>query len=101
MAKTQVKTMRAALAQMCGTAGWSYAKDLSKEVVREASEAAIDELDREKAESLRMKAQALKEGFKKWIEAVERSKEFDDVPDVAWIGNLQFDEELNFDKAVG
>lgn len=77
-AETQrILLIKQGLVQMCSTPGWAYFQGMSKNVIAQAIQEALDEDDPVRAESKRLKAKAMQKGLAELFGAVEIAKSFD------------------------
>jgi hypothetical protein len=74
--QSQQTAIKAAIIQMTATQGWGNVKQLANGLVQRATVDALEEEDRDKGESKRLKAQALRKGFSDWFIAIEAYKQF-------------------------
>lgn len=90
--------IRAALLQTTNTMGWTYVKQMAENIVKQSTQAALDEENPALGESKRLKAKALQAGFKDFFSVIETAKSFgtDDEPD--WFAELNQFEELSHGK---
>lgn len=86
--------VRAALMQTTNTLGWAYVKQMADNIVKQTTQAALDEDNPAIAESKRVKAKAMQVGFRDFFAAIETTKAFgtDEQPD--WFASLNEFEEL-------
>lgn len=86
--------IRAALMQTTNTVGWAYVKQMADNIVRQSTQAALDEENPSLGESKRLKAKSLQSGFKEFFSVIETTKTIgtDNEPD--WFAELSQFEEL-------
>lgn len=70
----RVMAVKAAMIQTTGTPGWQFIKQLADNIVAKTVNEALEEDDRDKGESKRLKAAALKKGFAELFTAIESTK---------------------------
>jgi hypothetical protein len=73
----RILAVRAALLQTTATVGWGFIKQMADNVVAQATQACLEEDDRELGESKRLQAKALRDGFKKLFDGIEATKNID------------------------
>lgn len=79
-----------ALQGTTSTQGWMYIKQIADNLVSKSVEEALDEEDREKGESKRLKAAALKKGFAELFNAIDSAKAINPEADFeSGLGNLE------------
>jgi hypothetical protein len=75
--RNRLIAIKAALVTTTKTPGWAYFKQMANNVVQKAVQESLDEEDREKGESKRLKAKAMQKGFTELFNAVEVTKAYD------------------------
>src|ERR1035437_3072119 len=91
MAVTEIDRLvavRAALMQTTNTVGWTYIKQMSKNIVDKFTQEALDEEDPTKGESKRLKAKALQAGFNDLFNAIETAQTFSTDGEQGWFDDL-------------
>lgn len=84
--------IKAELGKTTSTPGWRMVQKLANNVVQKFVQEALDEEDREKGESKRLKAKALQAGFSDLFSTIEAAKAFDpQSSDDTGLGNLEFE----------
>lgn len=71
-----------------GTPGWAYIKSIADKIVSTSLQEALDEEDREKGETKRLRAKALQKGFMELFNAIENLKDYN--PEVADESGFEF-----------
>jgi hypothetical protein len=84
----RLMAVKAALVVTTNTAGWQYVKQIAENVVKAAIQAALDEDDSVKGESLRRKAKAAQEIFRDLFNVIETSKAFGTDDEPGWFTDL-------------
>ena len=69
--------IKASIVQTTNTQGWRYIQQIADNIVRKTTDEALEEEDREKGESKRLKAGALKKGFAELFYAVNTTAQLD------------------------
>ena|SRR5579862_2330927 len=88
----RLQAVKIALVQTTGTQGWSYVRQIAENVCNRMAAQAIDEEDSAKGEILRLKAQALKNGFRDVFSVIEGAKAFDpDTSEDEWFQDLSYE----------
>ena len=88
----RVMAIKAALTITTTTQGWAHVKQMADNIVKKTTDEALDEEDREKGETKRLKASALKKGFAELFNAIETTKGFQDSSaDDNDFGSLDFE----------
>jgi hypothetical protein len=80
--------LKVALDQTTHTQGWKFVKDIADRVVKAAVQAALDEDDPIKGESLRLKAKALQAGLNDLFNAIEQSQKLGTEEEPDWFTQL-------------
>lgn len=89
----RIAAVRAALLQTTATVGWGYIKDMAKNLELRTMEEALDEEDPTLGESKRLKASALRKGFRELFDAIETTKGIDLENDDAGLGEITNEQE--------
>jgi len=95
---SRLMAIKAALITTTNTQGWQYIRQIADNVVKSAIQAAIDEDDPIKGETLRRKAKALKDGLSDLFNAIETSKQFGTEQEPEWFAQLS--DELPRDNDI-
>ena len=91
--QSRVMAIKAALVTTTNTQGWNYIKQLANNIVQKTVQESLDEEDRDKGESKRLKAKALQKGFAELFNAIETTKAFDaESSDDAGLGQLELEQ---------
>jgi hypothetical protein len=89
----KIAVIRAALLQTTSTTGWGIVKSFANSLVQNTVVEALDEEDPIKGEAKRLKASALRRGFKDLFTAIETAKNIDGGDfDDAGLGELEKEE---------
>jgi hypothetical protein len=85
--------LKNALIITTNTPGWGLIKELADEVVKQATQEALDEENPQTGESKRLKAKALQKGFLDLFAVIEQIKQFDpQLPENDSFGQIEFSE---------
>lgn len=91
--------VKAALMQTTHTQGWVYIKQMAENIVKQSTQAALDEENPSLAESKRLKAKAMQSGFRDFFEVIEAAKTFGTDTEPDWFSKLnEFEELSNADR---
>jgi hypothetical protein len=85
--------LKAALMQTTNTVGWVYVKQMADKIVKQSTQAALDEDNPILAESKRQKAKAMQAGFRDFFSVIETSKSFGTESEPDWFSELSEFEE--------
>ena len=80
--------VKAALMQTTNTMGWTYIKQMSKNIVARSMQEAMAEKDRTAAGDKTFKAAALEQGFRDLFSAVETAQSFSTDGEEGWFDDL-------------
>lgn len=90
--------VRAALLQTTNTIGWTYVKQMAENIVKQSTQAALDEENPVLGESKRLKAKAMQSGFYSFFSTIETAKSFSTDQEPEWFSQLNEFEELSHGK---
>jgi hypothetical protein len=72
----RINAVKAALISTTATPGWTYVKQIANKVVQKAIQDGLDELDRDKRDTLILKASSLQKGLADLFNYIEMTKNF-------------------------
>jgi len=74
----RLMSIKAALVVTTNTQGWEFIKQIADNIVTKTINEALDEEERDKGESKRLKAAALRKGFAELWGAIDATKQFEE-----------------------